>query len=276
MPIPRLLRPIHLVPNGFPGPGGIGWRPSAQPEPGGYHQGWRILLAISKAPEGRRVGGSPRADRQAADELRPLIEEKPVRATPDDDHGPELRPRHCRPDPLDPNANGRALEPPEPTDERPTEARPHDSTPGVSTTDPRPQAMEADEPGISWRLADAFVHDGRIAPDARGANVDPEWNRCAGTGVQRPLHGPVHLGAGEAVGVEQPASAARPQLDGPREGRMQSRLGPPPGQPGQGDPADGDALRHFPAHLVTARPLRNPPIVATPATRSATSPARRW
>jgi hypothetical protein len=129
-----------------------------------------------------------------------------VRAAPHDDHGPELRPRDGRPDPLDPNANGRAIEPPEPTDERPNEARSHDSTPGVGTTDPRAQGMEADEPGISWRLADALVHGGRIAPDARSPDVHLERDRRPRTGVQRPPHSPLNLGPGEAVRVEQPAA----------------------------------------------------------------------
>jgi hypothetical protein len=156
------------------------------------------LARDREASERRRVGVSPRADGQSADEFGPVVEEQSMRAATNDDHGPELRPRDRRPDPLDPNANGRAIESPEPTDERPNEARPHDSTPGVGTTDPWPQAMEADEPGISWRLADAFIHDGRIAPDARGANVDSKPKCGPRTGVQRPLHGPVHPWGGRS------------------------------------------------------------------------------
>ena len=46
-------RPIQRVPNGFPGPGGTGSRPSAQSEVcGGYHHGFRCIVTIEKRPIG--------------------------------------------------------------------------------------------------------------------------------------------------------------------------------------------------------------------------------
>ena len=46
-------RPIQRVPSGFPGPGGTGFSPTAQADPGGgYHQGSRNLTMTSNRPSG--------------------------------------------------------------------------------------------------------------------------------------------------------------------------------------------------------------------------------
>ena len=52
IPTPDAERPIHRVPSGFPGPGGIGFAPFAQPELGGYHHGLRHLTTIVQRPRG--------------------------------------------------------------------------------------------------------------------------------------------------------------------------------------------------------------------------------
>src|SRR5215207_9478931 len=52
MPTPGALMPIHRVPSGFPGPGGIGFSFSAQSESGGYHQGYRCIVTMWKRPIG--------------------------------------------------------------------------------------------------------------------------------------------------------------------------------------------------------------------------------
>src|ERR1044072_4506719 len=52
MPTSGTDRPIHRVPSGFFGPGGIGSRPAAQLEFGGYHQGWRYLFTMRNRPRG--------------------------------------------------------------------------------------------------------------------------------------------------------------------------------------------------------------------------------
>src|SRR6187431_1407170 len=58
MPTYGSERPIQRVPNGLPGPGGTGSASSAHGDGGGYHQGLRCKLAISKVPSG--VGYSAR------------------------------------------------------------------------------------------------------------------------------------------------------------------------------------------------------------------------
>src|SRR5690348_6595143 len=53
MPTYGAEMPIHRVPSGFPGPGGIGWAPCAHSEPaGGYHHGFNCLLITSNLPSG--------------------------------------------------------------------------------------------------------------------------------------------------------------------------------------------------------------------------------
>src|SRR5918992_3061147 len=57
-------RPIQRVPSGFPGPGGIGEEPEAQPVFGGYHQGLRCFETIRKRPRGVGYDGWPTATRK--------------------------------------------------------------------------------------------------------------------------------------------------------------------------------------------------------------------
>ena len=52
MPTDGELIPIHLVPSGLPGPGGIGLAPCAHGEAGGYHQGFRDIWMMWKLPIG--------------------------------------------------------------------------------------------------------------------------------------------------------------------------------------------------------------------------------
>src|SRR5580765_2264962 len=52
MPTPGADRPIHRVPSGLFGPGGIGFWPCAQGELGGYHHGFFHLTRIEKRPSG--------------------------------------------------------------------------------------------------------------------------------------------------------------------------------------------------------------------------------
>src|SRR5919204_478483 len=52
IPTPEADRPIHRVPRGLPGPGGIGFAPRAQDVLGGYHQGFRHLTTIVHRPSG--------------------------------------------------------------------------------------------------------------------------------------------------------------------------------------------------------------------------------
>ena len=52
MPTPEAERPIHRVPSGLPGPGGIGFAPCAQAVCGGYHQGLRHLTTTCQRPSG--------------------------------------------------------------------------------------------------------------------------------------------------------------------------------------------------------------------------------
>src|SRR3954454_16562599 len=59
MPTYGAVSPIQRVPSGFPGPGGIGFAPSAHADPaGGYHHGSNCLLMTSYLPSG--VGYSDR------------------------------------------------------------------------------------------------------------------------------------------------------------------------------------------------------------------------
>ena len=51
--------PIHRVPSGLPGPGGIGSAPLAQSDAGGYHHGLRCMTTISKFPTGVGYDGCP-------------------------------------------------------------------------------------------------------------------------------------------------------------------------------------------------------------------------
>jgi hypothetical protein len=51
-PTSRAEMPIHLVPRGLPGPGGMGSSPFAHFARGGYHQGCRTLVTIEKRPIG--------------------------------------------------------------------------------------------------------------------------------------------------------------------------------------------------------------------------------
>src|SRR3954468_1410110 len=51
-PTPGAEMPIQRVPSGLPGPGGTGFSPAAQAEFGGYHQGLRCFVTISKRPTG--------------------------------------------------------------------------------------------------------------------------------------------------------------------------------------------------------------------------------
>ena len=52
MPTAGAERPIHRVPRGLPGPGGIGSASFAQSDAGGYHHGLRHLTTISHFPSG--------------------------------------------------------------------------------------------------------------------------------------------------------------------------------------------------------------------------------
>jgi hypothetical protein len=53
MPTSGAEMPIHLVPSGLPGPGGIGWALFAQAEAGGYHHHGRLaFVTILKRPSG--------------------------------------------------------------------------------------------------------------------------------------------------------------------------------------------------------------------------------
>src|ERR671934_171976 len=52
MPTPGAESPIHLVPSGLFGPGGIGFWPAAHGEDGGYHHGFFHLTTIVKRPSG--------------------------------------------------------------------------------------------------------------------------------------------------------------------------------------------------------------------------------
>src|SRR5262249_57921099 len=52
MPTPGAERPIHRVPSGFPGPGGIGFNPLAQAESGGRHHGFICMSTIRNEPVG--------------------------------------------------------------------------------------------------------------------------------------------------------------------------------------------------------------------------------
>src|ERR671934_2003668 len=52
MPTPGADRPIHRVPSGLLGPGGIGCWPAAHGDFGGYHHGFRHLTTIVKRPSG--------------------------------------------------------------------------------------------------------------------------------------------------------------------------------------------------------------------------------
>jgi hypothetical protein len=52
MPTSGAEMPIHLVPSGLPGPGGIDWALFAQAEAGGYHHGRLAFVTILKRPSG--------------------------------------------------------------------------------------------------------------------------------------------------------------------------------------------------------------------------------
>src|SRR5436189_3621078 len=52
IPTPGADVPIQRVPSGLPGPGGIGFRPRAQSEFGGRHQGFRCMSTMWKIPVG--------------------------------------------------------------------------------------------------------------------------------------------------------------------------------------------------------------------------------
>jgi hypothetical protein len=52
IPTPDADSPIHRVPSGFPGPGGIGLAPAAQAESGGYHHGFRCIVTMRHLPSG--------------------------------------------------------------------------------------------------------------------------------------------------------------------------------------------------------------------------------
>ncbi len=216
---------------------------------------------IPKRPSGVGLVDRPVPTGKRRTSFGAVVEEEPVRGAADDDHGPKVRPRDGGWDPVDRNAHSGAAEPAETVDEGAGQPPALDAAAGVRATDPRPQSAQAHEGGIARRSAETSGDSGRIAPDACRMNVHTEWDRCSGPGAQRFPHSPVHLGPGEAVGIEQPASVPRPQLDGPSERRTQRRLGPLSGQPGQSDSAHGDARRNPPAHLAA------PPAFAQPSGR---------
>ena len=85
MPTPGAERPIHRVPRGLPGPGGIGSSPSAQAESGGYHHGFRALTTIEKRPIGVGKARLADGDAHAADERSAPVERQRVSAAADHD-----------------------------------------------------------------------------------------------------------------------------------------------------------------------------------------------
>ncbi len=75
MPTYGAEMPIQRVPSGFPGPGGIGFAPSAQAEPcGGYHHGLRCIVTISNVPTGVGYEDWPVATRNVRLSFVPGVE----------------------------------------------------------------------------------------------------------------------------------------------------------------------------------------------------------
>src|SRR5882757_4553971 len=52
MPTPDAESPIQRVPSGLPGPGGVGFSPTAHGAAGGYHHGFFHLTITWKCPSG--------------------------------------------------------------------------------------------------------------------------------------------------------------------------------------------------------------------------------
>src|ERR1041385_3904725 len=52
MPTPAASRPIQRVPSGLPGPGGIGFAPTAHGDGGGVHHGFSCLSTMCQTPDG--------------------------------------------------------------------------------------------------------------------------------------------------------------------------------------------------------------------------------
>ena len=89
--------PIQRVPSGFPGPGGIGFAPSAQAEPcGGYHHGFALHGDDLELADRGRVRGLARRDAERPLELVPVVEEELVRVALDHDRVAEVGLGHGR------------------------------------------------------------------------------------------------------------------------------------------------------------------------------------
>ena len=130
-----------------------------------------------------------------------------MRVAANDDDWAEVGPRYRGANPLDGDADDRALEVEEPTGDRANEPSLANVAAGVFPTDARPQRAQAHEPGRLGRPAEAAVDACRVLANPAPLNGYPELEVLTCMGMEGAPDGRGDLGAREVIGIGQPAAS---------------------------------------------------------------------